>query len=44
MPNYTVKLTRKAEKQLDKLPDQIAFPILDDMHWLGIQDLSAQKN
>ncbi len=31
MPNYTVKLTRKAEKQLDKLPDQIAFPILEDI-------------
>ncbi len=35
MAEYTVKLTRKAQKQLDKLPDQIAFPILDDIEALA---------
>jgi len=28
MPNYTVVLSKKAEKQLDKLSDKIAEPIL----------------
>jgi mRNA interferase RelE/StbE len=27
MPKYTVSLTRKAQKQLDKLSDNIAKPI-----------------
>jgi len=29
MPNYTVVLTKKAQKQLDKLSDHIAEPILE---------------
>lgn len=29
MANYTVQLTKRAEKQLDKLDDHIAMPILD---------------
>ncbi len=29
MPNYTVVLTRKAQKQLDKLSDNIAQPIIE---------------
>ena len=28
MPDYTILLTKKARKQLDKLPDNIADPIL----------------
>ena len=27
MPNYTILLSKKAQKQLDKLPDNIAEPI-----------------
>lgn len=29
MQRYTVSLTKKAQKQLDKLSDQIAEPLLD---------------
>ena len=29
MPKYTAVLSKKAQKQLDKLPDNIAEPILD---------------
>jgi mRNA-degrading endonuclease RelE of RelBE toxin-antitoxin system len=29
MPNYTIILTKRAEKQLDKLPDNIAEPIIE---------------
>lgn len=29
MPNYIAVLSKKAKKQLDKLPDNIAEPILD---------------
>ncbi len=29
MPNYTVTLSKKAQKQLDKLSDDIAEPILE---------------
>jgi mRNA interferase RelE/StbE len=29
MPNYTAVLSKKAQKQLDKLPDTIAEPIID---------------
>jgi mRNA interferase RelE/StbE len=29
MPNYTIVLSKKAQKQLDKLSDNIAEPILD---------------
>lgn len=29
MPNYTAILSKKAQKQLDKIPDKIAEPILD---------------
>ncbi len=29
MPNYTVSLSKKAQKQLDKLSDDIAEPILE---------------
>jgi mRNA interferase RelE/StbE len=28
MPKYTIVLTKKAQKQLDKLPDNIAEPII----------------
>ena len=35
MPNYTIILTKRAEKQLDKLPDNIAEPIIE-----AIGDLS----
>jgi len=34
MHSYTVVLSKKAQKQLDKLSDHIAFPIFD-----AIQDL-----
>lgn len=34
MSKYTVVLSKKAQKQLDKLPDKIAQPILN-----GIEDL-----
>jgi mRNA interferase RelE/StbE len=29
MPNYTAILSKKAQKQLDKLPDNIAEPIIE---------------
>ena len=29
MPSYTVVLSKKAQKQLDKLPDTIAEPIIE---------------
>ncbi len=29
MPNYTAVLSKKAQKQLDKLSDTIAEPIID---------------
>lgn len=29
MPNYTIVLSKKAQKQLDKLTDNIANPIFD---------------
>ncbi len=29
MPKYTVVLSKKAQKQLDKIPDSIAQPIID---------------
>ncbi len=29
MSNYTIVLSKKAQKQLDKLPDNIAEPIFD---------------
>lgn len=29
MPNYTIVLSKKAQKQLDKLPDNIAEPIFE---------------
>jgi mRNA interferase RelE/StbE len=29
MPKYTAVLSKKAQKQLDKLPDNIAEPIID---------------
>jgi mRNA interferase RelE/StbE len=35
MPNYTVLLTKKAEKQLDKLPDNIAEPIIEAINDLA---------
>jgi mRNA interferase RelE/StbE len=35
MPNYTVLLTKKAEKQLDKLPDNIAEPIIEAINELS---------
>jgi len=35
MAEYTVQLSKKAAKQLDKLPDQIAFPLLDAIQQLA---------
>jgi len=35
MPNYTIVLTKKAEKQLDKLPDNIAEPIIEAINNLA---------
>jgi mRNA interferase RelE/StbE len=35
MPKYTVLLTKKAEKQLDKLPDNIAEPIIEAINDLA---------
>ncbi|GGC39001.1 hypothetical protein GCM10011386_33910 [Parapedobacter defluvii] len=35
MPKYAVVLTKKAEKQLDKLPDQIASSILQSISSLA---------
>jgi hypothetical protein len=29
MPKYTAVLSKKAQKQLDKLPDNIAEPIIE---------------
>ena len=29
MPKYTAVLSKKVQKQLDKLPDNVAEPILD---------------
>ena len=29
MPNYTIVLSKKAQKQLDKLPENIAEPIFE---------------
>lgn len=29
MPNYTAVLSKKAQKQLDKLPDDVAKPIFE---------------
>jgi mRNA interferase RelE/StbE len=34
MSKYTVVLTKKAQKQLDKLPDKIAQPILNGIEYL----------
>ena len=34
MSVYIVILSKKAEKQLDKLPDQIAFPIIEAIQTL----------
>jgi mRNA interferase RelE/StbE len=36
MPEYVVSLSKKAARQLDKLPDKIASPIIE-----AINDLSA---
>jgi len=35
MPNYTVVLSKKAQKQLDKLSDTIADPIIKAISDLG---------
>ncbi len=35
MPDYTIQLTRKASKQLDKLPDQVVSPILNTISKLA---------
>jgi len=35
MPSYKVILTRKAEKQLDKLSDDIANPLLEALNRLS---------
>jgi len=37
MAKYTVRLTKKAEKQLDKLPDNKVMPILRAMEQLAVQ-------
>lgn len=34
MPKYTVQLTKKAAKQLDKIPDKFAIPLLEDIQKL----------
>lgn len=36
MPNYTIVLSKKAQKQLDKLPDNIAEPIIEAI--AGLED------
>lgn len=36
MPKYTIRLSNKAQKQLDKLSDNIAQPIFDAI--LNLQD------
>ncbi|MBC7570020.1 MAG: type II toxin-antitoxin system RelE/ParE family toxin [Spirosoma sp.] len=35
MAEYTVVLTKTAQKQLDKLPDAVADPLLDAVEKLG---------
>ncbi|MCC5923309.1 MAG: type II toxin-antitoxin system RelE/ParE family toxin [Crocinitomicaceae bacterium] len=37
MPNYTILLTKKAQKQLDKLSDNIAQPIIEAISNLEIE-------
>ena len=45
MPKYTVILSKKAQKQLDKLSDNIAQPIFETISQLEItQNLQATKN
>ena len=45
MAKYTAVLSKKAQKQLDKLPDNIAEPIFDAILSLEkTQDLLATKN
>lgn len=34
MPKYTVQLTKTAAKQLDKIPDKFAIPLLQDVQKL----------
>ena len=41
MAKYTVRLTKKAEKQLDKLSDHVALPILDAIEKLADQPRPA---
>ena len=36
MAIYKVQLSKRAEKQLDKLPDKIAFPILEAINNLSL--------
>lgn len=36
MPNYTAVLSKKAQKQLDKLSDSIAEPIIDSI--VGLEE------
>lgn len=35
MAEYTVVLTKTAQKQVDKLPDQVAYPLLDTIEKLS---------
>ncbi|GGH15953.1 type II toxin-antitoxin system RelE family toxin [Mucilaginibacter phyllosphaerae] len=35
MPDYTIVLSKKAQKQLDKIPDAFAVPIFDAIASLG---------
>lgn len=36
MSNYTIVLSKRAQKQLDKLSDNIAFPIIEQIKLLEI--------
>ena len=41
MPNYTIILSKRAQKQLDKLSDNIAEPIIDAI--AGLEDNPRPK-
>jgi len=45
MPNYTAVLSKKAQKQLDKLPNGIVEPIIDAISALEVNPrLQDTKN
>ena len=41
MPNYTIILSKRAQKQLDKLPDNITEPIIEAI--TGLEDSPRPK-